>query len=102
MSRPLIFFMPAAIRFSVFSASGFLRAKIFVPFSCQSMISRAGRHGLRCVLGNSEDWSETFSRGPCEGIGQLGTPFRVATMNRRLRVVASPWSAQQITCSATR
>src|SRR6266478_5933950 len=93
ISTPLIFFMPAAIRFSVFSASGFLRARIFWPFSCQSMISRAGRHGLRDGDEKSEVCNETFSRGPWEDIGQLGAPFRVATINRRLRVVASIVSA---------
>src|SRR6266481_4472484 len=46
MSKPLIFFIPAAIRFRVFSASGFFRSKMFSPFSAQSIISRAGRHGL--------------------------------------------------------
>src|SRR6267378_2917808 len=54
MSKPLIFFIPAAILLRVFSASGFLRAKMFSPFSAQSMISRAGRHGLTFEPGNIE------------------------------------------------
>jgi hypothetical protein len=90
ISRPLIFFMPAAIRFRVFPASGFLRAKIFSPFNCQSMISRAARHGFSDGEENSGACGDTFSRGAWEGMGQLGAPFRVATTNRRLRVVASP------------
>src|SRR5882724_11067389 len=89
MSKPLIFFIPAAILLRVFSASGFLRAKMFSPFSAQSMISRAGRHGLTFEPGNIEACDEAVFCRLWDGNGQVGAPLRVATINRRLRVVAS-------------
>src|SRR5260370_2262962 len=102
MYKPLIFFIPAAIRFRVFSASGFFRAKMFSPFSAQSMISRAGRHSLTFEPENIEACNEAGFRRLWDGSGQVGAPLRVAIMNRRLRVVASPYSAQQRTRSSTR
>src|SRR6267378_2917809 len=73
MSKPLIFFIPAAILLRVFSASGFLRAKMFSPFSAQSMISRAGRHGLTFEPGNIEACDEAVFCRLWDGNGQVGS-----------------------------
>ena len=71
--------MPRAIRFSVFSASDFLRPKMLGAGIDQSMHSAAVLNGR--------------SPGPCVGVGQLaGIRSDVAIRKNLFRVVGAPYS----------